>query len=553
MRHWGRPGSRGHALDNPECSYYGLTIKSSDANPAVSQASAIGSIPDIARVWGARTPDKVALVEAGWAVTYGELDDRSNRVANAIIAAGARAGSHIGYLGRNSAAFHEIWMGVNKAGCALCPLNWRSPAAELAELVRDARLPMIFVGPGFADVAADVQQAVAISLDLAELDLVQEEELADWLADTDPADPGFPVTGDATALLAYTSGTTGTPKGVQITHDAFVNWFRFSASEPAQQWSVDDVGLMVMPNFHLAGTWVTLPALYHSATLAIRPAFDPDGFVEAVDAHRPTVACLVPTAIALLLDHPSSQACDFSSLRRLYYAGSPIGVDTLRRAIAAFGCDLVQFYGTTETYIITLLRPDQHRPDNPGLLTSCGKPMPMVELRVVGPDGREVATGAAGEVLVRSPWTFTSYWNKPDATAAAIVDGWYHTGDAGTLDEDGNLYLVDRLKDMIVSGGENVYSAEVERALATHPAVVSVAVVGAPDEKWGERVVAFVVQRPDATVTAADLLSHCRREIAGYKAPKEIHFLPELPVTASGKVQKAVLRRQLRTAAEVAG
>jgi len=361
------------------------------------------------------------------------------------------------------------------------------------------------------------------------------------------------VDGDRIALLTYTSGTTGKPKGVQISHDAFANWFRFSASEPAQQWGADDVGLMTMPNFHLAGTWVTLPALYHGATLAILAAFDPDDFVRAVDAYRPTVACLVPTAIQLLLDHPSSELCDFSSLRRLYYAGSPIGVDTLRRAIATFGCDLVQFYGTTETYIITLLRPEQHRLDNPRLLTSCGQTMPTVELRVVNPNGRDVPTGDAGEVLVRSPWMFSGYWNKPEATAAAIVDGWYHTGDGGTFDEDGNLYLVDRLKDMIVTGGENVYSAEVERALGGHPAVASVAVVGAPDEKWGERVVAFVVQRPEVSATAADLVSHCRRQIAGYKVPKEIHFVPELPMTASGKVQKAGLRQQLLKAAGATG
>jgi acyl-CoA synthetase (AMP-forming)/AMP-acid ligase II len=502
--------------------------------------SGIGSIADIARVWGSRTPDKVALIEARRAVTYGELDERSNRIANAIIAAGVRPGSHIGYLGKNSAAFFGIWMGVNKAGCALCPLNWRSPAAELAGLVHDARLPMIFVGPGFARIAVDVRRLVAVALDL-----VKEEELVGWLAGADCADPGLPVAEHRTALLAYTSGTTGMPKGVQISHDAFANWFRFAAFEPAQRWSADDVGLMVMPSFHLAGTWVSLPALYHGATLAILPAFDPDVFVRAVDAYHPTVACLVPTAIQLLLDHPAARSCDFPSLRRLYYAESPIGIDTLRRAIAVFECDLVQFYGTTETYIITLLRPEQHRPDDPHLLTSCGKPMPMVELRVVGPDGREVAAGVPGEVVVRSPWMFSGYWNKPDATAAAVVDGWYHTGDVGYLDEVGNLYLVDRLKDMIISGGENVYSVEVERALAAHPAVAEVAVVGVPDEKSGERVVAFVVPRPDASVTADFLVSHCRRQIAGYKVPKEIHFVPALPLTASGKVQKAVMRQRL--------
>jgi acyl-CoA synthetase (AMP-forming)/AMP-acid ligase II len=504
----------------------------------------IDSIADMARVWGALTPGKVALIDAVGSVTYGELDGRSNRIANAIIDAGVRPGSHVGYLGKNSAEFFAIWMGINKAGCALCPLNWRSPALELAALVRDAGLPMIFAGPGFTGLAADVQRAVTVSVDV-----VAEGALSDWLVHAASADPGYPLAGDGTALLTYTSGTTGKPKGVQISHDAFANWFRISASEPAQQWSADDVGLMTMPNFHLAGTWVTLPALYHGATLAILAAFDPADFVRAVDAHRPTVACLVPTAIQLLLDHPASESCDFTSLRRLYYAGSPIGVDTLRRAIAAFGCDLVQFYGTTETYIITLLRPEQHDPEDPALLTSCGQPMPMVELRVVNPDGHEVPSDDAGEVLVRSPWMFSGYWNNPDATAAAIVDGWYHTGDGGRRDQNGNLYLVDRLKDMIVTGGENVYSAEVERALASHPAVASAAVVGAPDEKWGERVVAFVVARRDASVAAADLVSHCRGQIAGYKVPKEIHFVPELPMTASGKVQKAGLRQQLLKAA----
>ena len=205
----------------------------------------------------------------------------------------------------------------------------------------------------------------------------------------------------------------------------------------------------------------------------------------------------------------------------------------------------MQFYGTTETFIITLLRPEQHRLDNPDLLKSCGQPMPGVELLIVDANGRGLPAGQAGEVLVRSPWMFTGYWNKPDATTTAIVDGWYHTGDAGVLDKDGNLFLVDRLKDMIVSGGENIYSAEVERALAAHPSVQSVAVVGAPDEKWGERVVAFVVAYPDKPVDVSDLVIHCRGLIAGYKVPKEIHLMTDLPQTASGKVQKAALRKQL--------
>ena len=501
----------------------------------------IRCVPDIARVWAGNAPNKAALMDADRVVTYAQLNDKSNRIANTMTAAGIRAGSHIGFLGKNSAAFFEVWVGANKAGCALAPLNWRSAAAELVEVVDDAKMPLIFAGREFAELAERVRGSATISVQV-----IGEDELTQWSSGADGADPGIALNDGATTLLGYTSGTTAAPKGVPISHGAVMNWFRAAATEPSVNWNSDDVGMMVMPNFHLGGTLVSLPALYHGASLAILPAFDPAAFVAAVAAHRPTVTCLVPTAMQMLLDHKPEQPADFSSLRRMLYAGSPIGQHTLQQALEVFGCDFVQFYGTTETFIITLLRPEQHRLDNPDLLRSCGQPMPGVELRIVDPNGGDVAAGVAGEVLVRSPWMFSGYWNKPDATANAIVDGWYHTGDAGIRDKDGNLFLVDRLKDMIVSGGENIYSAEVERALAAHPSVQSVAVVGAPDQKWGERVVAFVVPYPDRPVDVSELMSHCRGLIAGYKVPKEIHVMDALPQTASGKVQKTALRQQLQ-------
>ena len=503
--------------------------------------SGFGCIPDMARVWSGKSPDKVALIEADRVVTYAQLNDRSNRVANTLVAAGIRPGSHVGYLGKNSAAFFEIWIGVNKAACALTPLNWRSAPAEIVELVHDANVSLIFAGRDFTELAERVRQAGEITVEV-----VPEDELDDWSSRAGSEDPGIALTDSATALLGYTSGTTAAPKGVPITHGALMKWFQAAATEPSVDWNSDDIGLMVMPNFHLAGTLVSLPALYNGASLAILPAFEPAAFVAAAAAHRPTVTCLVPTAMHMLLDHGSTNPADFSSLRRILYAGSPIGQHTLQKALEVFGCDFVQFYGTTETFIITLLRPEQHRLDDPGLRKSCGKPMPTVELRIVDPNGRDVPYGEAGEVLVRSPWMFSGYWNKPDATATAIRDGGYYTGDAGTRDKEGNLFLVDRLKDMIVSGGENIYSAEVERALTSHPSVESVAVVGAPDEKWGERVVAFVVTYPDTPVDISDLVSACRGLIAGYKVPKEIHLMDALPHTARGKVQKAALRQQLR-------
>jgi acyl-CoA synthetase (AMP-forming)/AMP-acid ligase II len=504
-------------------------------------ASGISGIPDMARIWSRKTPDKAALIATDRVVTYAQLDDRSNRIANTLAAAGIPPGSHVGYLGKNSAEFFEIWVGVNKAGCAFTPLNWRCAPAELTEVVNDAKVPLVFAGRDFTELAERVRRTAEI--DMA---VVPETQLDTWSSRAGAADPGIALTDSAPALLAYTSGTTAAPKGVPISHGALGMWFRAAATEPSVDWNSDDIGLMVMPNFHLAGTWVSLSALYNGASLAILPAFEPTAFVAAVAAHRPTVTCLVPTAIQLLLDHASAQPGDFSSLRRLLYAGSPIGQHTLKQALDVFGCDFVQFYGTTETFIITLLRPEQHRVDDPDLLKSCGQPMPGVELRIVDPNGGDVSSGVTGEVVVRSPWMFAGYRDRPDATATAIIDGWYYTGDAGTRDEAGNLFLVDRLKDMIVSGGENIYSAEVERALTGHPSVVSVAVVGAPDEKWGERVVAFVVPHPGRPVDVSDLVLHCRGMIAGYKVPKEIHFIDALPLTATGKVQKAVLRQQLR-------
>ena len=503
--------------------------------------SGISGVPDMVRLWSGQTPDKVALIDCDRVVTYAQLNDRSNRIANTLVALGIPSDSHIGYLGKNSAAFFEIWAGVNKAACAFAPMNWRNAAAELVELVHDAKVPLIFAGREFVELAERVRQSASTTVQI-----VPEDELDQWSSSARSAHPGIALNDGGTALLAYTSGTTAAPKGVQLSHGALVRWFQVAETEPSVSWTADDIGLMVMPNFHLGGTLVSLPSLYHGATLAILPAFDPTAFVDAVAAHRPTVTCMVPTAIQMLLDRKSEQPADFSSLRRIMYAGSPITQHILQRALEVFGCDFVQFYGTTETFIITLLRPEQHRFDDPGLLKSCGQPMPGVDLRIVDPKGRDLPPGEAGEVLVRSPWMFTGYWNKPDATASAIRDGWYHTGDGGTRDTEGNLFLVDRLKDMIVSGGENIYSAEVERALMAHPSVQSAAVVGAPDEKWGERVVAFVVTYPDQQVDVSDLVSHCRGLIAGYKVPKEIHVKDALPQTASGKVQKAVLRQQLR-------
>ena len=246
----------------------------------------------------------------------------------------------------------------------------------------------------------------------------------------------------------------------------------------------------------------------------------------------------------MILDNPAIKSKNLSSLRNIMYFGSAIGAETVRRARELIGCNLVQHYGTTETWIVTVLRPEDHDITRPARLASCGIAAPLVRIRVVDAQDHDVAPGIVGQVLVKSPTAFSGYYNQPEATRAAMRNGWYATGDLGFLDSDGYLTLVDRAKDMVVSGGENVYSVEVERALLRHPAVATAAVIGTPDPKWGEKVTAFVVRVPGAHVTSEELKSHCRELLAGYKVPKEILLEDVLPMTANGKVQKTTLRKR---------
>ena len=501
----------------------------------------IRTVPDIVRYWSAIAPERIAVTEGARQLTYRELDERSSQLARALLAAGAGPGSHIGYLGQNSAAFFEMWLGATKAGSAIAPFNWRSSPAELAELIDDAQPPVVFVSDALRERLAEVR-------DRSRSSFVIVSDLDSWLAPHQADDPLVPLTGAETALLTYTSGTTGRPKGVQLSHDAFNRSFLCSSLEPSLELDSGDVLLMAMPNFHLTGSWVSLPALYHGARISVLPFFEPASTLRALAAERATVICLVPAALQALMDHPDAAGADFPALRRILYAGSPISAPTLRRALDLFGCGFVQFYGATELWIISLLRPQQHDAASPEHLSSCGTPGHFVELRVVDPAFKDVPDGVVGEFLVRSPVMFSGYWNQPAATAEALPGGWYRTGDLGRRDADGYCYILDRTKDLIITGGENVYSVEVERALAAHPEVAAVAVVGAPDPQWGEAVTAFVVPAPGSALTEAGLKAHCRELIAGYKVPKRIFIEPSLPQTASGKIQKGELRRRLADA-----
>ena len=507
----------------------------------------IKSLGDIPRYHAGQTPDKTALNDASRKLTFAELDVVTNRIAQAIIGSGIVPGSHIAFYGKNSIEYIEALFGAAKAGCALLPLNWRLTVGELAMVVEDAQPVLMLVDREYRDLAAQLREGASLPWLAIEFDSTSRDRTAfdDWVSEFPARDPALKIDPQSTAFLLYTSGTTGKPKGVQLTHNSLYFMRLCEHLEPTFSWHPNDKMVFMMPNFHLVGTGFTIQGLYNGIPITILPTADMAKLLELIARDRPTICCLVPTAIQMLLDHPDARNTDFSSLRMVWYSGSPISLKLLKRALSEMKCEFMQFYGATESLgAITLLRPDQHDLNDEQKLKSCGTPMPLTEIKFIDSSGCEVPDGSAGEIVIRTPALFKGYWNQPELTASALEDGWYKTGDAGYRDSDGLIYLVDRVKDMIVTGGENVYSSEVEHALVSHPAVAQVAVIGLPDERWGEKVTAVVVIAKGQSVREDELISHCRKLIAGYKLPKSIFFATALPMTPSGKIMKTALRDQ---------
>ncbi|WP_290866609.1 long-chain-fatty-acid--CoA ligase [Aquabacterium sp.] len=508
--------------------------------------ASIQYLPDVIRYHARQAPDKVALIDQRKTYSYREMDLRSNQVANGLIQANARPGDVIGFLGKNSLAVFESLFGAGKAGCTFLPLNWRLTPAELAQVIDDAQPLIIFAEH---ECLAQLEAACKISQRSVRIEPFDVAAgLTSFCSGQGDIDPGVEVSPRDVALLIYTSGTTGKPKGVELTHQSISHMRLCEHLEPSYQWLASDILVMAMPNFHLLGLSVPIQALYSQATVTLMPALDVGKLLQMIAQDRPTMLVLAPTAIQMLLDHPDAKTTDFSSIRQVIYAGSAITAHLLKRAIKEMQCEFMQFYGATESGgAITILRPDQHDLVHEEKLKSCGTPLPLTEVSIVDANGQPCPDGEIGELLVRTPANFRGYRNQPEATAAALHDGWYRTGDAGYRASDGLLYLVDRVKDMIVTGGENVYSTEVEQALAKHPAVAMSAVVGLPDAHWGEMVSAVVVLKAGHQASEEELVKHCRQLIAGYKVPKRICFDNALPTSPAGKVLKRLLRDTLQS------
>lgn len=507
-------------------------------------AAAIASLADIARTHGSATPDKTALEVGDRTVTFGELHDRSSQAAQALRAAGVEFGHRVAFIEKNGAEFYEVTFGLAKLGAVCVAVNWRLAAPEMKQIIDDAKAEVVVVGPDFfgqvEQIEGDLERVHTI---VAIGDHERWPSWDEWIAGHPAEDPGVETTGDDVAFQLYTSGTTGLPKGVMLKNDNFFG----AISGTADMWrfTPDSVNLAMMPSFHIAGAGWGMVGLYFGCKNVVMRDIDPGAILKAIPEHRITNAFMVPVVIQFLLMTPGVEETDFSSLRALVYGASPITDDVLKKGIERFGCEFIQVYGLTETTgAITQLDGADHDPENrPELLRSCGKPYPWVEMRIVDGDGNDVETGTVGELWTRSGQNMVGYWDNPEATAAAVTpDGWFKTGDAGYLDEDGFVYLHDRVKDMIVSGGENVYPAEVENALMTHPEVADVAVIGVPDERWGEAVKAIVVPAADTEPSEDDLIAHARTLLAGFKLPKSVDFATDLPRNPSGKLLKRELR-----------
>ena len=478
-----------------------------------------------------------ALTSGGTTRTYEQLEDRTDRLAAGLAGLGVGDGDRVGVLDKNSAETMEVVIAAAKLGAVAVPLNWRLAVPELQQVIDDASAPVVVAHEEFGDAARSLQGPRAV------LEVGGDASYERLIADHEPL--GSPVTGDddTVVLQLYTSGTTGAPKGVMLDNRNLQ-----ALTKVGGAWGVDEtsVVLCAMPMFHIAGSGMTLIGLATGCHTVIVREVDPAALLDLMVDERVTNTFLVPAVIQMLCEVPGAADRDLSALRSIAYGASPITPTALRRAIEVLGRPLFQLYGLTETTgAIVQLDADDHDPDGPRshLLNAAGRPYPWVELRIVDLEGNDLPTGESGEILVRSTQTTPGYFNRPDATAEAIdADGWFHTGDIGHLDAGGYLYIDDRLKDMIITGGENVYPTEVEAALAEHPAVAEVAVIGVPDERWGETVKALVVTRAGHDVDEQELLDHTRERIAGYKRPRELEIVDALPYSSTGKLLKRVLR-----------
>jgi long-chain acyl-CoA synthetase len=478
--------------------------------------------------------------------TYRDMDERSNRAAQGLLAEGVGPQDRIAMVDKNGPEYFEILLGGAKANVVGVAVNWRLAPAEMAYIVNDAGARVLFVGQEFVPHLEQIASGLSSVRKIVVLGTHPHHESYEaWAGRQAVVDPGTPSAPGDVAMQLYTSGTTGLPKGVMLTNANLGTLI----GKVGAGWSLDatSVNLVAMPLFHIGGSGWALVGMNTGCHSVLVREFVPADILDLLVRHRVTNALFVPAMLQFMSEVPGAVEGDYRALRSIVYGAAPITNEVLLRAMRTFRCGFIQVYGLTETTgAITELPSADHDPQGPRarLLRSAGKPFPWVEIRMVDPaTGEDCPLGQVGELWARSPQNMKGYWRKPAETAATLVaDGWLRTGDAGYLDAEGYIFLTDRVKDLIISGGENVYPAEVENALSGHPAIADVAVIGVPDARWGETVKAVVVRRNGADPSPAEIIGYARERLAHFKCPTSVDFVDGLPRNPSGKILKRELR-----------
>lgn len=509
------------------------------------------NVADVLRKHAREAGYSIALVFGDRETDYATLDRQASAIANGLIAAGIRPSDRVGLIAKNSDDFIALYYGCAKAGAVLVPVNWRLAGPEMAYIINDSGAKVLVLGSGYHDMGLEHRLLtpgveLTLAIDGQADGTAGLDDFRTWYDRHSDVDPMVQVLATDIAAQLYSSGTTGHPKGVQLSHfSCYELWPILSSSETKAygRWTADDVNLICMPLYHVGGLNNALAGLYVGARTVIMAEAIPAEILRLIPQHRVTKSFMVPALILFLLQSPGCADTDFSSIDEIWYGAAPIPAELLRQAIEVVGNKFGQAYGMTESNGGGVyMSPDEHDLSKPERLRACGRAVPGYEIRVVDDAGNEVSTGEVGEIVIRSSTLMSGYWNLPDATASALKNGWLHSGDAGYFDDEQFLYIYDRVKDMVISGGENIYPAEVESALFGHPAIADVAIIGVPDERWGEAIKAVVVRKAGEDVTEAEVIAYARERIAHYKCPKSVDFIAELPRNPTGKILKRELR-----------
>lgn len=503
----------------------------------------LSSWDEVVRHHAAVRPDSVAISCENIDLTFAELDQLAQMAAELLTEWGLQPGDRLAYIGKNSADFVLLLAAAARAGFVLAPLNWRLSPFEIRQIITDMAPKAAFLTAEYAHFAPDLQ-AGADTITA----IVQPPDAAGtmggWLMDTGRPVAFAPRRADDVLLQLYTSGTTGQPKGVMLSHRS-LTWQRgLSAALPSDYSKPDEVLVMTMAPGHIGGIQVLARGLYHGAKTVVLPEYDTHEVAEVIRQHRVTRLVVAPAMLRMLLDHAAANDIDYSSLRYIQYGASPMPIDLLQRAVDTLNIEFIQVYGMTEMGgAVTSLRPDDHKAGGSPRMSSVGLPLPGVQIRVSDLAGRILAPFEVGEIEIRGGGVMRGYWRRPEETAAVLDrDGWLKTGDAGYLDEDGYLFLCDRMKDMICTGGENVYPTEVEQALLRNAKVKEAVVIGVPHPQWGEAVKAIVVLKEGADFNENEIIADARKYLAGFKLPKSIDIAAAIPRDGIGKVRRKDLR-----------